>query len=84
MVPGLLWIHGVGLDRVETLDDFSTDRRRELWAFCYQMFGSPFDADDAAQDVLERVWRARESFDPEAGTVTGWVFRIARNVCVDR
>jgi RNA polymerase sigma-70 factor (ECF subfamily) len=70
--------------RTGVLDGFLGEHRRELWAFCYQMLGSPFDAEDAVQDVLERVWRARGDFDAEVGSVTGWVFRIARNVCVDR
>ncbi|MDQ0850502.1 RNA polymerase sigma-70 factor (ECF subfamily) [Arthrobacter sp. B3I9] len=58
--------------------------RRGLVAFCYQMLGSPFDAEDAAQDVLERAWRARDSFDPERASFPTWCFRIARNVCIDR
>jgi RNA polymerase sigma-70 factor (ECF subfamily) len=58
--------------------------RRALIAFCYQMLGSPFDAEDAVQDVLERAWRARDSFDPERASLATWCFRIARNVCVDR
>ncbi|BCJ28586.1 RNA polymerase subunit sigma-70 [Actinocatenispora sera] len=68
----------------EDLEGFLSERRRDLWAFCYQMLGSPFDADDAVQDVGERAWRARDGFDPARGTPAGWVFRIARNVCVDR
>lgn len=58
--------------------------RHELRAFCYQMLGSPFDAEDAVQDVFERAWKARESFDPTRSAIRTWLFRIARNVCVDR
>ncbi|MCZ2404284.1 RNA polymerase subunit sigma-70 [Paenarthrobacter sp. Z7-10] len=58
--------------------------RRGLIAFCYQMLGSPFDAEDAAQDVLERAWRARSSFDAERASLATWCFHIARNVCIDR
>lgn len=58
--------------------------RRGLNAFCYQMLGSPFDAEDAVQDTLERIWRARDSFDPARGSLSTWAYRIARNVCVDR
>ncbi|MEU1982302.1 RNA polymerase subunit sigma-70 [Nocardia sp. NPDC019395] len=58
--------------------------RRGLKTFCYQLLGSPFDAEDAVQDTMERAWKARDSFDPRVGTLSTWVFRIARNICFDR
>jgi RNA polymerase sigma-70 factor (ECF subfamily) len=58
--------------------------RRGLLAFCYQLLGSPFDAEDAVQDALERVWRARDSFDPSRASLSTWAYGIARNVCIDR
>lgn len=64
-------------------DDLSA-LRGGLLAFCYQLLGSPFDAEDAVQDTLERAWRARESFDPAVASLSTWTFRIARNVCFDR
>lgn len=58
--------------------------RKGLLAFCYQLLGSPFDAEDVVQDTMERAWRARETFDPGAASLSTWTFRIARNVCFDR
>lgn len=58
--------------------------RGGLLAFCYQLLGSPFDAEDVVQDTLERAWRARETFDPHVASLSTWTFRIARNVCFDR
>lgn len=58
--------------------------RRGLVVFCYQLLGSPFDAEDAAQDALERIWRARDSFEPGRGGFRSWAYGIARNVCIDR
>jgi RNA polymerase sigma-70 factor, ECF subfamily len=58
--------------------------RRGLLVFCYEMLGSPFDAEDAVQDAVERIWRSRDSFDPSRGAFSTWCYRIARNVCVDR
>ena len=52
--------------------------RRGLLAFCYQLLGSPFDAEDAVQDALERVWRARDSFDPSRASLGTWAYGIAR------
>lgn len=58
--------------------------RDRLKSFCYQMLGSPFDAEDAVQDVLERAWRARTRYDASRSSLTTWCFRIAHNVCIDR
>ncbi len=58
--------------------------RGRLRSFCYQMVGSPFDAEDAVQDVLERAWRAREQYDETRSSLATWCFRIARNVCIGR
>ncbi len=58
--------------------------RGRLRSFCYQMLGSPFDAEDAVQDVLERAWRSRQQYDETRSSLNTWCFRIARNVCIDR
>ncbi|QAY61626.1 sigma-70 family RNA polymerase sigma factor [Microbacterium protaetiae] len=58
--------------------------RPALLAFCYQMLGSPFDAEDAVQDVFERALRARSRFDSARASLSTWCHRIARNVCIDR
>ena len=57
--------------------------RGGLLAFCYQLLGSPLDAEDVVQDTMERAWRAREVFDPAVASLSTWTFRIARNVCFD-
>lgn len=68
-----------------TIDAEELERlRRPLLSFCYQMLGSPLDAEDAVQDVFERAHRARVSFDPARASLSTWCHRIARNVCVDR
>jgi RNA polymerase sigma-70 factor, ECF subfamily len=58
--------------------------RPGLMAFCFQMLGSPFDAEDAVQDVFERAVRARGAFDPSRASLATWCHRIAANVCIDR
>jgi RNA polymerase sigma-70 factor, ECF subfamily len=58
--------------------------RGRLRSFCYQLLGSPFDAEDAVQDVLERAWRHRADYEPDRAALSTWTLRIARNVCIDR
>jgi RNA polymerase sigma-70 factor (ECF subfamily) len=57
--------------------------RGRLLVFCYQMLRSPFEAEDAVQDSLERAWRSRETYNAERGVLSTWVFHITRNMCFD-
>lgn len=57
--------------------------RSELTGFCYRMMGSVFEAEDAVQDTLIRVWQNWNQFRQESSRKT-WIYRIATNVCLDR
>jgi RNA polymerase sigma-70 factor (ECF subfamily) len=40
-------------------------------------------ADEAAQEVLLSVWHHSERFDAERGSMSAWIFAIARNRLID-
>lgn len=39
-------------------------------------------ADEAVQETMLMVWRKAHLFDPSRGTVSAWIFAVARNVMV--
>lgn len=41
-------------------------------------------AEDLVQDVFMAVWRKADYFVPERGSVSAWIFSIARNARIDR
>lgn len=57
--------------------------RPELTGYCYRMMGSIFEAEDAMQDAMIRVWQSWDQIREDASR-KAWIYRIATNVCLDR
>lgn len=41
-------------------------------------------AEELAQEALLRLWQRASVYDPQQGAVSTWLFRIARNLHIDR
>src|SRR5438270_5561482 len=59
-----------------------TDLRDELVSTLWFMLGNPEDAQDIAQEVFLRCWRAQESL-PEIRDLRAWIFRVGLNAAKD-
>ncbi len=55
--------------------------RDRVFGFAVQFLGNRADAEDVTQDVFIRLWKNREVVDQSL--VQPWLFRVARNACVD-
>jgi len=55
----------------------------ELHRLAARLLGDGALADDAVQETFLRAWRSADRFDPELGSLRGWLFTILRNVVVD-
>jgi RNA polymerase sigma factor (sigma-70 family) len=70
--------------RTEALDALYHRYSRKLYVFCQHTTRSgPGDAEDLVQDVFVRVIKAAHTFDPQRASLRTWLFRIARNRCID-
>jgi RNA polymerase sigma-70 factor (ECF subfamily) len=56
--------------------------QRRILNLIYRSIGDRIQAEDVAQEVFLRIWRAAEGYEPKAKFTT-WVYRIAVNLCLD-
>src|SRR3569623_402742 len=64
------------------LEQWLTDMRPRLHAFCGRMMGSAIDGEDIVQEALARAAAAYADAAPIARP-EAWLFRIARNAAID-
>jgi RNA polymerase sigma-70 factor (ECF subfamily) len=57
-------------------------QRRLYWS-CLRLVGDPDDAEDMVQEAFVRAYAHLREFDPAYRFYT-WIFRIARNLCLNR
>lgn len=53
-------------------------------AFAGRFLGSTAEGEEVAQDVFVAIWRKASTYDPARGAAPAWIWRIARNACIDR
>ncbi len=66
----------------DAIDELYRRYARTLYAFCYSITRSEA-SEDLVHDIFMRVITAARRFNPRRASFRTWVFRIARNRCVD-
>ena len=64
------------------IEDVVADYGAKIYSIALHLTGNVDDAADLAQDVFERVFRNLHRYEP--GTFDGWLYRITRNLFLDR
>lgn len=71
--------------QTDALDELYARYATRLYAFCRNMTraSDPGGAEDLVQDVFMRVIKSAQTFDPRRASFRTWLYRIARNRCLD-
>jgi RNA polymerase sigma-70 factor, ECF subfamily len=55
-----------------------------LQRFLLRFTGNPADADELTQEAMLRIWSHARRWQPDRVKFTTWLYRIARNLAIDR
>ncbi len=69
---------------VGALEELYSRYARPVFSLALRILGDTADAEEATQDVFERVWRHAPSFDAERGRFGTWLMSMTYHVAVDR
>jgi RNA polymerase sigma-70 factor (ECF subfamily) len=57
---------------------------RPVLGLALRLLGDRGRAEDAAQETFAAIWRSANSFSPERGSGSAWLFAVARHAIIDR
>ena len=75
-------IKAIGAGNVHAFEKLIKKYQNPVLNFIYRYMGDAFGAEDIAQEVFLRVYRAASEFEPR-GKVSTWIFKIAYNLSVN-
>ncbi len=78
--PDVQLMLNAGVGDLQSFEKLVLKHQKSVLNAAYRYTGNPSVAEELAQDVFVRVFRAASSYKPEARFST-WLFTIVRNVC---
>lgn len=80
-----MWIEAIQSGHDEAFDSLVERYQRPVLAYVYRMIGDADEAQDLAQEVFVRAYRAIQTprFCLKQASLSSWLFQIARNASID-
>ena len=72
------------VDQPWTPEGVFREHAPRVYGLARRMLGNDADAEDVTQSVFVSAWKGRATYDPERGTLAGWLVGISRRRVIDK
>ena len=73
----------LGHGDADALEALSDRHARPAYSLALRVLGDPGWAEEVVQDVLLRLWKKPELYDPGRGDLRRWLLSVTRNAAID-
>lgn len=77
-------VHAIAAGNQLALHELYERAHRVVFTLAMRITGSRETAEELTVDVFHEVWRRAGTYDPQNGTVLGWIMNQARSRSIDR
>src|ERR1700759_629888 len=68
----------------QALAQFYDETSAAIFGLALRVLNNRADAEEVVLDVYQQLWSSRHTFDPDRGTVWGWIPSVTRSRAIDR
>lgn len=77
-------LDGIRAGKTEALAQLYDETSSLLYGLALRVLANSSDAEEVVLDVYQHVWRSPQKYDPERGTLWGWLTVLTRSRAIDR
>src|SRR5688572_32805084 len=77
-------VHAIAAGDAAALDRLYERSHRIVFSLIMRITRSREASEELTLDVFHDVWRRASAYDPQGGTVLGWIMNQARSRAIDR
>ena len=78
------YMGGMRSGQTEALAHLYDETSSIVFSLALRVLGNQADAEEVVLDVYQQLWSGRHTFDPDRGTVWGWLTTMTRSRAIDR
>ena len=79
-----VYVDDMRAGETEALAQFYDETSSAIFGLALRVLNNRADAEEIVIDVYQQLWSSRHTFDPDRGSVWGWITTLTHSRAIDR